>query len=337
MYRNSNVKNERNVIPFLNEGDFYFVHGVKALRKKNFLKAKKWLKRAIELSPNNPLYKCQLSVIYTETGSYRKANEILQHVLQESGDEYTDCYYLMANNYAHLGLFDEAQKYVEIYLQKSPDGDFKDEASQLLELLNMYHDPEEDDDWAFDHEDELLHYQEMAFEYMEHEEWEEALPVLEEMMALFPEHPSAKHDYAFALFSTGEMDEAIELEEQWVEQFGETIHSMINLAIFYHETGKRDCSHKHIKKLWNVYPIHESQKLKLAVAFARTGYDEEALMRFQRLPKGLVKDRISYYKWYSITVFRLGQETQARTLWEEGCRRFPELSEMAEPWNKEKI
>lgn len=333
MYKDSHVTHEQNVIPFLNEGDFYFVHGVKALRKKDFLKAKKWLKRAVELSPTNPLYKCQLSVIFTETGSYQKANDILQEVLEGFPQEFPDCYYLMANNYAHLGLFDQAQKYAEMYLEKDPEGDYNEEAGQLLDMLKMYHEPE-NEDWLFDHEDELLHYQEMVFQHMEYEEWNEALPVLEEMMALFPEHPSARHDYAYALFFSGEQEEAIELEKQWVEHDGESINSTVNLAIFYHVSGERELSTHHIKKLWNVHPIHESQKLKMAVAFARTGYFDEALIRFQELWRTQEKNRVSYYKWYSLSAFHSGHEEKAHMIWKEGCKKYPELSKSKQPWEE---
>ncbi|MRG84734.1 tetratricopeptide repeat protein [Salinibacillus xinjiangensis] len=321
-----------NVIPFLaEEGEFYFTLGVKAFRKREFEKAERWLTRAMELAPDDPLYPCQLSILYTETKSFHKANQLLTKVLQEFGDSYVDCYYLIANNYAHLGLFQDAQKNIELYLEKEPEGDFKNEANQLLELLKLYNEEldeeDEDDEWLFDEEDELLVYQESAFYYLEHQEWEKALPVLEEMMTLYPDYIAAKHDYAWALFFSGDEEEAVELEIEWHKQNPNSIHSIVNLATFYYEMGEFERSEGYIEQLQNVYPIHEQQSLKIASALAHTEHFEWAYERFEQLSKAKLKNHMSYFRWYSRTAYQIGLETKAKELWKEGCRRHPFLKQ----------
>src|SRR5699024_8668211 len=119
-----------------------------------------------------------------EIGEYHTANQLLNDVLQLTEDDYPDCYYLLANNYAHLGLLQDAKKYALSYLDNEPDGDFSDEVRQLLELVDI----DEDDDINIEKEDELLIYQESLFYHMENLEWKKALPLVEEMVSLFPEH-----------------------------------------------------------------------------------------------------------------------------------------------------
>src|SRR5699024_4703882 len=111
-------------------------------------------------------------IIYTETGQYQNASELLQEVVKTVSNKNIDCYYLLANNYAHLGLLQEAKSYAESYLKKDPDGDFKEEAIRLLEVIDMEVD-ETDDSWS--EEDELLVYQEAVFQHMENREWEQAI------------------------------------------------------------------------------------------------------------------------------------------------------------------
>ena len=113
--KNKAKEKSNNIIPFIPEGDFYFTKGVEAFQNRKFNIAVKWMKKAIEAKPNDPLYQCQMSVIYTEIGAYHAANQLLTNVLQST--EYTDCYYLIANNYAHLGLLNDAEKYVNLYLE----------------------------------------------------------------------------------------------------------------------------------------------------------------------------------------------------------------------------
>ncbi|WP_245207985.1 tetratricopeptide repeat protein [Sediminibacillus dalangtanensis] len=316
------------VIPFIPEGDFYFTKGVEAFQKRKFDIAVKWMKKAVEASPEEPLFRCQLSIIYTEAGAYHMANQVLTEVLDAHGEEYVDCYYLIANNYAHLGLMNDAMKNAQQYLEQAPEGEFRQEAEELLQFLDI---EEEDEDWD-GIDDELLIFQETAFYHLERQEWDHALPLLHEMMALFPEHVTAKHEYSFALFFSGEETEAIALEEKWLEQEPQSLFCHTNLAVFYFQTGESDKAAAHIEALFNVYPLHSQQKLRVAVTLARTGHYQEAVQRFKALPKSYLQGHVSYYKWYSIAAFHTGNPSKALTLWEEGCKRHPFLSKDEGPW-----
>ncbi|MFD2922627.1 tetratricopeptide repeat protein [Halobacillus naozhouensis] len=321
-----------NIIPFLPTGNFYFSHGIHAFKKRRFDAAVKWLKKAIEISPDEPLYSCQLSVVYTEIGSYHAANQLLSEVIVQFGEQYPDCYYLMANNYAHLGLLSDAKKYAEKYLDYTGDGDFEEAAKQLLGMLNSIEEEEIEEDFAFDDEDELLIYQETAFYHLEHEEWGQALPVLQEMMELFPEFSLAKHKYAYALFQSGEHADAIELENAWLKKDHKNIHSLVNLACFYLAEQQEERALSLIEPLRNVYPMHEQQKLAIAETLARAGYYNEAVDRFRALRNKQVVRRRSYYKWFSISCYHTGNPSRALQLWEKGCKQFPKLSEEGGPW-----
>lgn len=334
--KGTTAQQDTNIIPFVPTGSFYFAHGIQAFQKRRFSAAVKWLKKAVEASPEEPLYQCQLSVVYTEVGSYHAANQVLIEVLADFGKEYVDCYYLMANNYAHLGLLNDAKKYVDTYLEQPGDGEFEEPAQQLREMLDsLEEDDEDDDEWTFEDEDELLIYQETAFYHLEHEEWENALSVLEEMMQLFPEFKIAKHKYAYALFMNGETGKAIQLEHDHLEEEPTNIHSHVNLAAFYLKQQMSEEAFFHIGRLRNVFPMHEQQKLAVAETLAKAGYYKEAVDRFRMLRDRQVVRRRVYYKWYSISVYHTGNPSKALELWEKGCKQFPGMSEEGGPWKEE--
>lgn len=320
-----------NVIPFIPEGDFYFTKGVEAFQKRKFDIAIKWLKKATEMKPDDPLYKCQMSIVYTEIGAYHAANQLLTSVLH-ANDDYIDCYYLIANNYAHLGLLNDAKKYAVSYLEKEPAGDFSEEAEALLELIDIDEEEDEDWDWQLEDEDELLIYQETAFYHIENKEWEKAQPIIEEMMAIFPEYIMAKHDYSQVLFYTGEQEKAIRLEEEILEKDANSLYSHVNLALFNYELGRKEHYEHHIHALLNIYPMHEQQKLRIAVTLSRTGHHREAYGRFRLLQKDKVKSHMSYYKWFSVSSYQTGDPSRALALWEEGCKKHPKLSKEDGPW-----
>ncbi|WP_407270720.1 tetratricopeptide repeat protein [Radiobacillus sp. PE A8.2] len=321
-----------NIIPFIPEGDFFFTKGVAAFQKRKFDVALKWLKKAVEQSPDEALYQCQLSIIYTEIGAYHVANQILTEVLSTNGDSYIDCYYLIANNYAHLGLLQDAKKYITCYLEKAPDGDFREESEQLLEMIDIDDEEDIDEDWALEEEDELLLYQETAFYHLQRQEWDRAIPLLQEMMEIFPEHVSARHEYSYALFFDGNKEKAMELELKWLEEDPNSLYALTNLAVFYYEQQNLFANNKIISCLQNVYPMHEQQELRIASTLARTGYNQDAYVRFIRLSASKLKGHADYYQWYSKAAYHTGNVEKATALWQEGMKRHSILRNKPCPW-----
>ncbi|WP_182201238.1 tetratricopeptide repeat protein [Paraliobacillus salinarum] len=322
-----------NVIPFIPEGDFYFSKGVQAFQKRKFDIALKWFKKATEADPKEPLYPCQMSIIYTEIGAYHAANQILTEVIEKQGDDYLDCYYLIANNYAHLGLLRDAKKYATIYLEKDPEGEFKEETEQLLSVLEISEDEIEDEDWL-EEEDELLIYQETAFYHLERRDWDKALSILQEMMTLFPDHITAKHEYAYALFFSGEEREALELEERWLSEDPNSIFCLTNLMMFYHERAKQEELTKIQQSLVNIFPIHEQQKLRIAVAFAHVGAYQLAYNRFLTLSKKRLRGHINYYRYFADAAYHVDDKRKAENIWEEGAILHSVLNTEQPPWEK---
>ncbi|WP_163579049.1 tetratricopeptide repeat protein [Gracilibacillus saliphilus] len=328
---------EGNIIPFIPEGDFYFSKGVESFQKRKFDLSLKWFKKAIADKPDNPLYQCQASIVYTEMGSYHLANQMLTKVLSSHGEDYVDCYYLIANNYAHLGLLQDAVKYAELYIEKAPDGEFTEAASSLLDVLDFSEvEEDEDDEWMLEEEDDLIIYQETAFYHLEREEWEEAIAILEEMITLFPEFSQGRHEYHYALFFAGEREEAITMEEKYLQDHPDSLFSCMNLACFYAHEANQERLQYYTGLLDNIYPIHEQQKLRIAVTFAQIGLYEKALYRFKLLHKSKLKGHPSYYRWFSTCQYYLGLKEMAQHLWEEGCKQHNILAVQTPPWKWEK-
>ncbi|SEO69215.1 hypothetical protein SAMN04488134_11116 [Amphibacillus marinus] len=316
------------VIPFVPEGDFFFSKGVEAFYKRKFDRALKWLKKAAEVDPDEALYPAQMSIIYTEIGAYHAANQILTEVIDKHGSDYYDCYYLIANNYAHLGLLNEAQKYASLYLEKDPSGEFISEAEQLLTVLDESF--EEDEDWLED--DELLIYQETAFYHLQRHEWDLASTLLAEMIDRFPDYPLAQRYYFYAQFFAGNKAKAIKAEESFLEQSPGSLFALANLAVFYHEVGNTDRQDRIVKQLLNVYPMQSEQSLKIALTLAHTDYLAEAFQRFSVLPKRKVKSHLEYYRGYAKVAYLTGFKVEAEKIWAEGCKLHEILRQEPFPW-----
>lgn len=89
------------------------------------------------MKPDNASILCQLAIVLTELGEYQRSNDYLQNIVNGLAPDMYDCHYFMANNYAFLGLFQEARKHAEAYLEKEPDGEFLEDTEDLLISLKL--------------------------------------------------------------------------------------------------------------------------------------------------------------------------------------------------------
>ena len=48
-----------------------------------------------------------------------------------------ECHYFLANNYAHLGFFKDAYTHANLYLEMEEDGEFAEDAEDLLDILTL--------------------------------------------------------------------------------------------------------------------------------------------------------------------------------------------------------
>ena len=68
-----------NVVSFIPTGDFYYHKAMKALEQNHFDQAKKYLKRALELSPDDAKILVQMAYLKMEEESFLEALELLRH------------------------------------------------------------------------------------------------------------------------------------------------------------------------------------------------------------------------------------------------------------------
>lgn len=137
----SEIENQQaTIIEVIPTSEFYFKRGIAAFQKNEMDRAKKYFSRAVTLSKNEEetiFASCQLAICYQHTGNYDESIEILEDLIENSGDIFSEAYYFQANNYAFIEDLEQSLVLVEQYLALDPDGDFFEEATELQETLKM--------------------------------------------------------------------------------------------------------------------------------------------------------------------------------------------------------
>lgn len=319
------------VLSFLPTGEYYFTKGLRAYNRRDFIKAKKYLQRAMQLEPGEPMITYQLAIIQAELGEYEHSNRLLHLILEELDEEMAECHYFLANNYAHMGFFKDAYEHAKLYLQLDQDGEFTEDTEDLLEVLTV--ESEEMDEDLYE-QDDLMVKQERARELLESGYFPKAIELLNEVIKEYPEYWSAYNNLALAYFYLGESKKAESILMDVLEQSPGNLHALCNLLVLAHYLKQMEKETRLIETLRRIQPMFSEHQFKLGATFALVGEYELAYGLLKKLYKYGFNGDGQFYYWLSYSAYFTGRETFARNIW----KKVLELNrdkEGSEPWNKE--
>ncbi|RFU66988.1 tetratricopeptide repeat protein [Peribacillus saganii] len=316
------------ILPFHPTGEYYFSKGLKAYHRRDLYKAKKYLERAMALEPNEPMIACQLAITCTEMGEYTYSNNLLENILNVLDPLMAECHYFLANNYAHLGMFKEAYRHANAYLDKEEDGEFSEDAEDLLDLITFETDEGEE---SFNQEDGLIFKQEKAREYLECGNFEKAIEVLLETIEEYPDFWSAYNNLALAYYYVGQTEEAYRTLDTVLEKSPGNLHALCNMTVF-HFYQQRDMElDELVKALAKIRPIVLEQRFKLGATFALVGKYQLAYQWLKQLQKQGFEGDATFFYWLAISAHYLGHEHTAKQAWKRVLDISPDKAGM-EPW-----
>lgn len=324
---NEATKSRGKVLSFMPTSELYFTKGVKAFHRRELGKARKYLERAIQLEPMEPMIYCQLAIVLTEEGNYQHSNQLLLKIIQELDPLMYECYYLLANNYAFLGLFKEAYHYANEYLKYAPNGEFSEDALDLLDLMEVEEDLDE-----YSEEDELIVKQDNAKALLESGDFQNAVGLLEEITNEFPEFWPAYNNLALAYFYLGETKKAEKVLEDVLSKNPGNLHAFCNMLVFSH-FQQQDTNHL-AQALEKVHPISFEHRFKLGATFAVIGRYDLAYKWLKSLMKSGFEGDHSFYYWLSLSAYKLGNIQYAEHIWNKVVDLNPEKAGL-EPWKNE--
>lgn len=332
MIRDSKATKETGMLlSFIPTGEYYFTKGLKAFGRRDYPRAKKYLERAMQLEPGEPMIVCQLAIVSTEMGEFEQSNRLLHQILEELDEEMVECHYFLANNYAHLGLFKDAYHHANLYKQLEPDGEFTTDTEELLELLTFESDFLEDDLYE---QDDLMVKQEHARELLESGYFPKAIEVLEEVVDDYPEYWSAYNNLALAYFYLGKTEKAYGILKDVLRKNPGNLHAVCNQAVFAYYQNNEQQIQKLKAALAKINPILVEHQFKLGVTFALIGEYELGHFWLRKLyKKGFDGDGPFYY-WLSYSAFHSGHPAFAKSIWKIVLELSPD-KDGHEPWNEE--
>ena len=126
----------KKIIPFVQNSDYYFEKGNHYFQRNRLNKALLFLKKTVEIEPDNALYHYNLACLLSRMRQLDKANKIFSYIVNKMDPSYTGCYFLMAINYGLMEEIEKARYYLNLYLHLSPYGEMAEEAEDILFTLS---------------------------------------------------------------------------------------------------------------------------------------------------------------------------------------------------------
>ncbi|MFB4164537.1 tetratricopeptide repeat protein [Alteribacillus sp. JSM 102045] len=304
------------VIPFIQNGEYFFKRGVTAYQKKELTRAVKYLRRAIELNPDQGVFRCQLAAIYADMAEYEKSNELLLYVLDKLDETLYECYFFLANNYAYQGLFDRAKDTARLYLRFAPEGDFSADAEDLLELLKFEDEEAEQEEEFSKTGDELIITYEKAVRMIEEERYYEAETLLENIITDYPSYWPAQSQLARVLHLKGQTEEALAYIKELLEE-NSYLPAVCQLAILYKEMGREKKAAETAEMLKRTVPMDKDHLQRIASTLCRLREYEDAYYFFRMLAQRFSPEDENFYFQYGVASYQTNRYNQAEKWWKQ--------------------
>ena len=324
------LTNKSNIVSFIPNGEYYFQKALKALDRNETANAYKYIKRAAELSPDDPQVLLQYSILEMEAQNFEMAYELI-HTAYSLDPNDEEIVYVLAEASGCIGLMGDAKKYAQIYLDLAPEGMYIEDAYEILQFVNE--DPLEMEPTE-EGETEKLVLQEKARRFMEQGEFEKAVQVLEHTIEKYPELWAAYNNLALAYFYLGEAEQAKALLNQVLRENHGNLHALCNLAVFaYYEKNDTELAEA-VQVLSKIQPYDFENRYKLGATLALIGEYETSYKWLRSLRKMGYEGDPGFYFWLAQSAYFTGNDEMARSAWRQLVELDPS-KEGFEPWNVE--
>jgi tetratricopeptide (TPR) repeat protein len=310
------------VISINMDAAFFFERAVQSLDRFHYDKALKYFRRAAEYEQDNPVNHCNLAGVLSEMGNYDESNQILQHILDTIDPEMTECHFYMANNYANMENFEQAEQAVVRYLENDPTGQFMEESEEMMEMLS--YELERPAPLTSIKSREGLFEHDKARALLEEGKFAEAVRQLEKLVKNQPDFTAARNNLALAYYYMGQFEKAMETIREVLEIDAGNLHALCNMAIFHQHFGNKKELAELTDLLCKTFPFQHDHVFKLATTMGILTEHEKAYHLFKRLLKaGDGTADPCLYHYAAVAACHIGRFAEAFRYWRQAQKLDP--------------
>jgi tetratricopeptide (TPR) repeat protein len=298
------------------DATFFFERAVQSLDRHHYDKALKYFRRAVEYEPENPVNHCNLAGVLSEMGNYEDSNRILREIIDSVDPMMTECHFYMANNFANMEDYESAEDALIRYLEEDPNGQFLEDAEEMIELLS--YELKRPTKLTSIKSREGLFEHDKARALLEEGKFSEAVRMLEKLIRKHPDFTAAYNNLALAYYYMGLFDKSMATINKVLAIEPGNLHALCNIAIFYQHAEDTENLTALLEMLKKTDPFHTDHVFKLATTMGILGEHASAYRLFKRLLKsGELGHDPCLYHYTAVAAYNTGRMTEAYKLWKQ--------------------
>lgn len=269
------------VVTFERGAEFYFDLGYKYIQKGKMKTALRYIEKAVNIKPNDSFLQFNYAGLLAELGDIDRSTQVLVNIVKNLDPDYLECYFGLGCNYLQMQKIKKSYEYFSLYLEKDPDGEFAEEAEELMEMLTMIKDANNnlDDDEL----EKIYKIEEEAIDHLEKREYEQATQKFETVVQMLPNAVPARNNLSLAYYYLGFFDKAIELAREVLVYEESNVHANCNLAIFYNKQGSTSWVEKQIRVIGKIHTDNQEYLYKIGDTYGSLGRHADAYKTFRKL------------------------------------------------------
>ncbi len=302
------------VITFERGAEFYFDLGYKYIQKGKLKTALRYVEKAAGMKPQDSFLQFNYAGLLAELGDIDRSTQVLINIVKNLDPDYLECYFGLGCNYLQMQKIKKSYEYFSLYLEKDPEGEFSEEAEELMEMLTMIKDANNnlDDDEL----EKIYKIEEEAIDHLEKREYEKATQKFETVVQMLPNAVPARNNLSLAYYYLGFIDKAIELAREVIVYEENNVHANCNLAIFYNKQGSDSWVEKQLRVLGKIHTDNEEYLYKIGDTYGSLGRHSDAYKAFKKL---LAIDPVNpmYVHFTAIAAYNNGRYKESIRLWEK--------------------
>lgn len=313
------------VLPFEQTGEFFLRRGMFKQDHNNLVDAIAYYRRALRREPDNAEYKLALAEVLTQMNRFEESNRVLLSSFSGTGERPSEGFFGMGCNFIGLQEYANARYSFERYTVIDPEGEFVDEALDLLDALE----DEELLQGLFNTRDkippEAASSAAFGKDYIERGDYRGAITVLEEASERFPDVSYIENNLALAYFCARKFDKATERVRDILQRDPNNVQAHCNLALFCNAAKEKEAVQKEIAFILSANTDDADDLNRMTVTLMELGRHEDALKLLKRLYLVLPYD-VGVIHRLAICHYELGKFKQSTTLYDRLCKLDPEDS-----------
>ncbi|MCE7793124.1 tetratricopeptide repeat protein [Salipaludibacillus sp. CUR1] len=319
------------VIPFIQDGGYFYKKGIEAYQNQQIERAVQYFKRAIRVEPEEPVFSCQLAIVLSERGEYEASNDYLTKIKTDIDPSMSECYFFLANNMAHLGKLEEAKENLEVYLKIDEEGEFSEDAESLLDMVNNQ--LRESGEKVIPAKEKLDDFHFIGL--LNSGRYAEAEEEARKQMAAVPSHWNLYVYLAEALMYQNRQKEAEQILKDLLVKDEPNFLAQCQMAVLLYQNNDPQAS-VWISNIINLRPMDHFHCYFLGRSLLFAGEYQKAYEWYAKLlNKKLLPGFHDFYHQMALLSWHTGNKEAARNLWVSIESEEPEKKQLTQTFIKE--